>query len=334
MNISFFDDKPNLDELDFKINLLKYYKNLHIDEINNLLFYGPHGSGKTTKIYALMCSIFDAKVYDLKNVFFEEDKKKIYYKSSIYHIEVDPLNLGSDEKLFIQTFLKSYVETRNIGLNISKVILIKNANHLSKQSQMALRKIIEQNSYSSKFIFELSSITNFSLPLLSRFLHIRIKTPKYSEIKECLKNFSERKNIIIDESKIEEIINKSDIIKNNYNLKKIFGYYRYYILTGKDFKFIYYDKFEEIFNYIIAKKISFISLQKIRDIINELYINLVNLNELITYLFDKLIYIYDNDIINKILKIAIQTDLNIKNGNKDCLHVEYFIISVIDAIHN
>jgi replication factor C subunit 3/5 len=336
MNISFFDDKPNLDELDFKIDLLKNYKNLTIDEINNLVFYGLPGSGKTTKIYALLCSLFDKKVYDLKNVFFEEDKKKIFYKASIYHIEVDPINLGSDEKLFVQTFLKAYVETRNIGLNISKVILIKNANCLSKQSQMALRKIIEQNSYTSKFIFELSSISNFSIPLLSRFLHIRIKAPSYNQIKECLTNFSFRKNIIISESKIEEIINDSNIIKNTYNLKKIFGYYRYYLTTGKDFKFLYYDKFHEIFNYIIVKKISFVTLQKIRDIVNEMYINLVNLNDLVTYLLNKLINIYSNDhyIIDKILTLAIQTDINIKKGNKDCLHVEYFIISVIDIINN
>ena len=336
MNISFFDDKPNLDEIDFKFPLFDNYKNLHIDDINNLIFYGQPGSGKSTKIYAFLCSIFDKKVYDLKNVYFEDDKKKIFYKSSIYHIEVDPVNLGSDEKIFIQTFLKSYVETRNIGLNISKVILIKNAHLLSKQSQMAIRKIIEKNSYTTKFIFELLNISDFSKPLLSRFLQLRIKAPTFNEIKDCIINYSLRKNINITEDKIEYIIKTSNILENTYNLKKIFGYFRYYVLTDKDFKFLYYNKFEEIFDYIIAKKISFVSLQKIRESVNEMYINLVDLNDLIKYLFNKLIKIYNKDyhFCNQLLERTINCDNRIKKGNKDCLHAEYYIISLIDLIHN
>ena len=59
MNISFFDDKPNIDELDFKLDILENFKNIKIDELNHLLFYGIPTCGKTTKIYALLSSIFD-----------------------------------------------------------------------------------------------------------------------------------------------------------------------------------------------------------------------------------------------------------------------------------
>ena len=41
MNISFFEEKPLLEELDFQSNILHRFKNIHIDELNNLLFYGP-----------------------------------------------------------------------------------------------------------------------------------------------------------------------------------------------------------------------------------------------------------------------------------------------------
>jgi DNA polymerase III delta prime subunit len=78
MNISFFDDKPNIDELDFKLNILENFKNIKIDELNHLLFYGIPTSGKTVKIYALLSSIFDKKVYDLKNVIFEDKKFTIH----------------------------------------------------------------------------------------------------------------------------------------------------------------------------------------------------------------------------------------------------------------
>ena len=105
MNFNLFEYKPNLDELDFKLDILKPLQNINIDNLVNLLFYGVEGSGKTTKIYALLASIFDKKIYDLKNINFEEDRKVISYKASIYHIEINPINLGSNEKLFIHSFI-------------------------------------------------------------------------------------------------------------------------------------------------------------------------------------------------------------------------------------
>ena len=218
MNISFFDDKPNIDELDFNLDILKRLKNIKIDEINNLMFHGLNGCGKTIKIYALLSSIFDKRVYDLKNIMFEEDRKNIPYKSSIYHIEIDPINLGSNEKLFVSSFLKSYCETRNIGLNIPKIILIKNADKLSKLSQLALRRIIEKNYYTSKFIFEVSNMSGIIEPLISRCLLIRVKVPNLSEIKLCIKNFCDRKGFDILDNDIINIINESN--KIIWNMKR------------------------------------------------------------------------------------------------------------------
>ena len=336
MNISFFEEHPTIDELDFKLPLLDKLKNYDIESMTNLLFYGPKCSGKTTKIYAFLASLFNKKVYDLKNVTYEDDRKILNYKSSIYHVEINAVNLGSNERLFIQSFLRSYVETRNIGLNIPKIILIKNANLLSKQSQLSLRRIIEKNFNTAKFIFEINCISNFSEPLLSRFLLIRISLPNINEIKLCLHNFSKRQNININENEINDIITESNNINNAINLKKIFGFYRYYIITGKKFKFIYYDKFYEILEYIYSKKISFITLLKIRDSVNEMYINLVPLDELIMFLFNNLVNKYknDNNFLDELIKISINCDIYLKKGNKECVHVEHYIVSIIDLIQN
>lgn len=336
MNISFFEDKPLLSDIDFKLDLLNNLSKTSIDELLNLIFHGYTASGKTTKIYALLATIFDKRVYDLKNMIFEEDRKTINYKSSIYHIEIDPIQLGSNDRFFLQTFLKSYTETRNIGLNIPKIILIKNANMLSKQSQFILRKMIEKTSLTAKYIFELSNLSNFISPLLSRCLLIRVKLPSKEEIKLCIKSFSSKKGYILEDNIINDIIDNSNIIENNFNLKKIFGYLRYYLLTNKKFKLLYYDNFLEIFNYITNKKISFITLQKIRELVNEMYINLVSMNELLYYLFEKLYKLYSNN--NKILfslvEITIECNKNIIKGNKDCIHIELYIISVIDLLNN
>lgn len=339
MNISFFDDKPNLDELDFKIDFLKNIKN-NVSDINsllNMLFYGVPTCGKTTKIYAFLATLFDKKIYDLKNIEYEEDRKTMVYRASIYHIEINPLTLGSNEKIFIQSFLKSYVETRNIGLDIPKIVLIKNADMLSNSSKMALRKIIEKTTLTctAKFIFEVSSLSKIPLQLLSRFFLIKLKMPKINEIKECLINFSKRKNIVIEDNIIDEIINDSLKISYLTNMKKIFGFYRYYVLTKNKFKFLYHDYFDELVNLINGKKISFVSLQKIRELVNEMYINLIPMDELLLFLFSKYLdkFKNNNELLESFFKETIKVDTQIKKGNKECLHIEYYIISIIELLH-
>lgn len=336
MNISFFEDKPFLEDLHFKLDILYAYKSINIDLMSNLLFHGIEGSGKTTKIYALLASIFnDKKVYDLKNAVYEDDKKTIPYKFSIYHIEVDTVNLASNEKLFIQSFLKSYIENRNIGLDIPKIVYIKNVDKMSEQSQLSIRKIIEANSYTAKFIFEISNFDGFSEPLKSRCLCIRVPIPKIDDIKLCIRNYSNSKKYEISDNDINTIIQNSTLISNKYNLKKIFGYYRYFILTGKQFHFLYHDKFNEIAE-ILNKKVTFVSMCKIRELINEMYINLVSMEELMEYIFNIISrkYINNQEVIDKLLKLYVESHMRLKIGNKECLHVEYFIISIISLLYN
>ena len=340
MHISFFEEKPLLNDLDFKIEQLSKFINSDIDlnMMNNLLFYGPKGSGKTTKIYSLLATLFDKKVYDLKNLVHEHDKKIMNYKGSIYHIEINPLDLITNEKVFIQTFLKTYIETRNIGLDIPKIIIIKEANYLSAQSQMALRRMIEKNYMSAKFIFEITSLSNFSEPLISRCLLFRVPLPKIDDIKICLKKNVE-KNGITNQDYIEDIVDyiikESMLIDGNINLKKIFGFYRYFIATRERFKFIYYDKINEIFDYVCSKRISFINLKKIRDIIHELYINTVPMDEIINFIFYKTLEKFGDKNQNfreELIKITVDCDKLLKKGNKECLHAERYVVSVIDLL--
>ena len=117
-------------------------------------------------------------------------------------------------------------------------------------------------------------------------------------------------------------------------MKKIFGFYRYFLITKQNFKYEYYDKFDEIFNFIVGKKFFFSSMQKIRDIINEMYINTVPMHELLLFLNNKLLDYYKNnqDLIFKIIEISTECDLLLKTGNKECLHLEYFIVSILDFL--
>ena len=343
MYLSIFEDTPNLKEIDFFHEILYKYSVQDIDSLNNLIFYGSKGSGKTTKVYAFLCSLFNNKVYDLKSNTVDYDSKSISYKSSIYHIEIDALELLTGEKVFFTNFLKDYCSTRNIGLGLPKIIYIKNFEHLNKISYLFLRKVIENNYKTSKFIFEVSSMSGVPQSLLSRFFLIRIKLPSENEIFTCLKNYTKRKNIIIEDSIINNILTKTKKY-NKYNLKHIFGFLRYYIITGKYFDFFYDQYTEKIIKIIFSKPINLKEIYSLKDIIEDMFVNLIDGSEIIYTIYDN---IYErlkllNNITNelnielnqKLIEISVKHELNIKKGNKEFIHVLNFIINIIDYIHS
>lgn len=338
MYLSIFDDKPNLDEIDFPHSCLKKYSSTNLDSLNNIIFCGIKGSGKTIKVYAFLCSLLNNKVYDIKTQTFECDNKCIQYKASIYHIEIDALELLTGERVFFSNFIKEYCETRNIGLDLPKIIYIKNAEQLNKLSLLFLRKLIEKTYLSCRFIFEMTSVSAVPGPLLSRFFIIRIAMPSQPEILNCLKNYLSRKEKNLEENVLIQLIEKSKKT-NSYDLKSIFGFVRYYLVTGKYFEYFYNQYQNKILNIIFNKNLNMNEINSLKGIIEDMFVNLIDSTELISILnqqiFNKLneLNIQHDDLKIELTQTALKHDLNIKRGNKEFVHVLNYIIDIIECIH-
>ena len=331
------EKKYNLNEVDFPNNLLKNLSNIEPDLLPNIIIHGIKSSGKSTLIYAFLASLFDKTIYDLKNNSIEIDKKIFNYKTSTYHMEFCCYEFGSNDKIFIQSFLKFFIETRNISHDIPKIIFVKNASYLSTIAQMALRRIIEKNIFTSRFIFELNEISKFTDPLLSRCLVIRVPLPSISNIKNSIHKMAKEDNIIINDDNIDKIIESSKLhyLDNYIDLKKIYGGYHYFKHTDKIFQYIYEDNIKNLLQILHSKKILISHLEKIREIINELYINLYPMKQLIMIGFLEISNIFKNNdlIFQKLLDITIQTDENINKGNKECIHAEYYYVALYELLH-
>ena len=335
MYLSLFEDKPNLEELGFKCKLLEGFSKSSIEIIPNLMVNGIKGCGKSTKIYAYLCSLFDNKVYNLKTHEYEFDKKKVVYKSSIYHIEVDIDELISNEKIFFNIFLKEYCVTRNIGLNIPKIVYLKNANKMSKLSMLFCRKLIESNYMSCRFIFETTSLSHMPDSLLSRFCVIRIPMPTINDIEIVFRSYLKTKKINLTKKNFNIIIEKCTI-STNLNLKKIMGFIRYYSITNKHLD-IYYDNYTcEILKILNSKNINFSNINKIKIIVQEMYINLVNLNETHQIIYKEIIKKYDftnYNFLYDFIDLIVECDINMNKGNKNFVQFENFIIKLIILIN-
>lgn len=335
--LTFLETKPSLKEIDFKIPILESLSESSIHDLPNLFIYGVEGSGKSVKIYSFLSSLLKTKdIYNIKVRTFEEERRELTYRYSPYHIEFSPLDLASNEYIFIIHFLGDYVKMKNVGFDIPKIIYIKNADSLSKNSQMALRKMMEQNIDSCRFIFECKNLSSIIEPLRSRFLIVRVENPSLHDIQTVVYSFT--KKYFDKELKKEEYEQIMEMAKYfQFNMKHIFGILVCYLTTGDFLRLSYVDKMKEIFDMIVSSHFRNEYFEKIREIVQELYIELIPMSRVCLFLLKELIDYYHEEKYLKlkmeIIQKTVYYDTLMKNGNKLSIHLESFIIDLIRIIH-
>lgn len=359
--LTYLETKPYLHEIDFRIKIFESLSESSIHDLPNLLVYGVEGCGKSVKIYSFLSSLLKTKdIYNIKVRTFEEERRELTYRYSPYHIEFSPLDLASNEYIFIIHFLGDYVKMKNVGFDIPKIIYIKNADCLSKNSQMALRKMMEQNIDSCRFIFECKNLSSIIEPLRSRFLMIRVENPSLSDLKTVI--FSFTKKYFDKDLKEEEYLKIIEMSRYyQYNMKHIFGILVCYLTTGDFLRLSYVDKMREIFEMMTSLEFYNDYFEKIRDIVQELYIELIPMSRVCSFLLKELLDYYqeddklypdrDNMLVSEsslelskkakylklkmeIIKKTVYYDTLMKNGNKLSIHLESYIIDIIRIIHH
>ena len=219
--------------------------------------------------------------------------------------------------------------TRNIGLDLPKIIYLKNASSMSKLSMLFCRKLIESSYISCRFIFETSLINNFPNSLLSRFIIIRVPMPSIKEVETVFKDYLKSKKIKIDKKNFDLILKKSSI-SGNINLKKIRGCIRYYSITNKHYEVFYDNHINHLLDIIKTKNLSFSNINIIKNIIQEIYINLINLEEVMLIVFKEISTKYKkNDFLYEFTELSSQSNLNMIKGNKNFIQFENYIIKTI-----
>ena len=65
-----------------------------------------------------------------------------------------------------------------------------------------------------------------------------------------------------------------------------------------------------------------------------MYINVVLMNELLNFLFYKLLNKYkdNNEFICQLIELTINCDKLLKKGNKECLHLESYTTSLMQLV--
>lgn len=331
--------------------LLKFntaFNNLENYDIYNMILFGSDGSGKKSRIYAFLREIFNKDVKNITTNLYTLKYKNNKYEYVVYtspvHIELNLAEHGTNDFYVIKDFIKRIKDTKNIYTNGHRIIIIPYFNKLTKKAQLYFRRTMEMNIDNIRFIFLSNSLLNIEDSLKSRCSIIKIISPSYDEIKSILLDIIEKEDLYIPENKdhrekiLKSIIYPNKIIKNMYNLKNCIKHLQL-SYRSRDNSFIVYkshcvtilkDLVKIIKNTkIITKNV----IEKINELIYELYTDDVDYKYVLRYLTEELMVLFTkNDTLNPVLMAFInfssETNHNMCTGKHVNVALENFIYKV------
>lgn len=165
----------------------------------HLFFYGPPGSGKKTRIAALLRELYGPGAEKLKldkRTFITPTKRTVEINliTSNYHIEMSPGDAGLNDRYVVQDVIKEMASNRNITATVAgdakpsrraefKTVVLTDVDQLSRQAQAALRRTMEKYASTCRLILCCNSQSKVIEPVRSRCLGIRVASPTEDEVR-------------------------------------------------------------------------------------------------------------------------------------------------------
>tara|TARA_B100001057_G_scaffold496581_1_gene598431 strand:+ start:149 stop:1177 length:1029 start_codon:yes stop_codon:yes gene_type:complete len=315
----------NQDKLEIIDKYLEHF------DLPNCIFYGPYGSGKMVIAKYLINQYFnnDNLVYSSKKIIYNLKEEEIDLQKSIHHYEVDCNNFNLNDKKFIVEFISEISKTNNINNNKIKIIIIKNAENLSYNTQIIISKLIENFSTTSRFIFISHSLTKLISKLKTHCLLINIKKPSNNNVYLLLNHIALNEKINLE--CVEEITSKCNLNINS----AIFMLQQYQFTQEIVNNFNYQTYIKQFINIIMIYKEE--NIDKLREEIYNLLIYDINIYNLLEIF---LIHIYNQKDLNDDNKFKILTAITnysyiINKGYRQIYHYELLFYTIINILkHN
>lgn len=130
-------------------------------------------------------------------VFQTSSNRKLEFNivASVYHLEITPSDVGNYDRVVIQDLLKEVAQTQQVDAGARqrfKVVVINEADHLTRDAQAALRRTMEKYSPNLRLILLANSTANIIAPIRSRTLLVRVAAPSVDEIATVLADSAKR----------------------------------------------------------------------------------------------------------------------------------------------
>ena len=247
----------------------------------HLIFYGPEGAGKKTRAITFIQEVYGVNSLQLN----EEDRvlkpegttKTIEYTifSSHHHIEITPADNDNDDRFIVQNVVKEIASSKAVGGQKSakdfKILVINEADRLSKEAQGSLRRTMEKYISHCRMILLCKNIHKLIMPIRSRCINLRVPAPTNDHIADVLVSIARENHLDVSEEIIGKILQTSG--RNMRDAVSQLECYKY-SKKNDDIMHPYKPEIKEIAKLVFQEQ-SPAQLQKIRGIFYDLLVNCV-----------------------------------------------------------
>jgi replication factor C subunit 3/5 len=332
-------------------------------DMPHLLFYGPSGSGKKTRVMALLHRIYGPNVFNIKlehKSMQVTDSKTIDFTtlSSPYHIDMNPSDAGNYDRVVVMELIREIAQTApmvssgtlHTGVSSAKkgdqggtvanlpkfkVIVLNEVEKMSRGAQQALRRTMEKYVNTCRLILITSSTSRLIAPLRSRCIGVRVAAHGLENTTQAVRRVCMEENLAVPSTTFLSTLHH----RSNGNLRRALLMLEAAKMnrcdmggTGLDIPRPDWLLFiEEIVSDIIKEQ----TPKKLHDIrikYYELMSQCVPGEVLMQSLVDGLMMAVDPSLRRDIVSAAAQYDHQMKLGTKPIVHLEAFTATVMKLL--
>ncbi|CCE86500.1 Piso0_004995 [Millerozyma farinosa CBS 7064] len=342
-----------LDQLSYHNGLTENLKALaSTGDFPHLLVYGPPGSGKKTRIYGTLYELYGPQVEKLKidvNTFTTTSNRKLEFNvlSSAHHLEITPSDMGNNDRVVIQDLLKDVASVEQVDFSNSakskskhrfKVVIINEADSLSKDAQAALRRTMEKYSANIRLILVSNTTSGIIAPIKSRTLLVRVPAPSETDIADILSGIAKKEGLKFkpDTDNAKQELFRNIALHSEKNLRRTLLCFETLSMQSET---INIDKntlslvsidweviIANLAKSIVANK-SVANIAKSRVVLYELLSHCIPARTILKRLLFDLISLnnYNDNITQELTEYAALFDERLSLGQKSIFHLEGFV---------
>lgn len=310
-------------------------------ELPHLLFYGPSGAGKKTRILATLRAVFGASIDKIKTEVISnvDTNSDVVVCQSDHHIQVPCPELGTKDRVIIQDVIRNLCASPSATNYFMKgpsyrVFLLEDADALSLSAQAALRRTMETYIKNARMFLHVKQLSRIIHPLRSRCLCIRLGSHTVEEIVSILRGICDAENI--SPGQASDTMLKNIAESSNRNVRRAILTLETVAMSGftmdtRDFLMPWERNVRKIVGTVMDNQTPS-TIGSLRPQVYELLVCCIPGEVVLESIVAQMLKRVKPDIAPKIINLAAHFSHTMKLGSRDIWHIEAFLAHSMSLI--